>query len=88
MPARLTVTKRLALAGAVRAVDFVRAAQDQERVAVDVHVGVLLKLRARFRDRHLPAQRIRLVESLFDDFVHSLRVDVLHVSCRLSSVMS
>jgi hypothetical protein len=32
----------------------------------------------------LPAQRIRLVESLFDDFVHSLRVDVLHVSCRLS----
>ncbi len=74
MPARFTELERPALACAVGGVDFIRLREDDERVAVVVHEGIGFNLLSGARDRHLPAQVVRLVKSLRYHFLHRFLV--------------
>jgi len=57
MPARLAIRVRPALARPVGGIDFARGREDEERVAVVVHVRVLLDLLHGFDNRRLPPAR-------------------------------
>ena len=81
VPAGLAAGERLALARAVGGVDFAGRREDQQRLAVEVHVRVLFELRLRLSNGGFPtAVAGNLVEGGLCDLLKSVLIYV-HYRC-------